>query len=127
MSTHLIEEITLNSNENSLLLNLTNLSLDLGYQSAPLPIDFSDLERMVRSRQRQDVTERTGCGTENRSQQVARLEAIAVRVVICVAHRVVPRTWPEFDWFRALSKDGIKVELDISEHDWTGRTMHQQG
>lgn len=59
MSTHLIEELTLNSNENSLLLNLTNLSLDLGYQSAPLPIDFSDLERMVRSRQRQDVTERT--------------------------------------------------------------------
>lgn len=31
MSTHLIEELTLNSNENSLLLNLTNLSLDLGY------------------------------------------------------------------------------------------------
>lgn len=110
----LIRKLTFDSDGDILLPNLTSLSIDLGTQSAPLSIDFADLEKMVRSRRRQDVTEATRCGSNNRSGQVARMEAIAVRVKISGSAQLI---WHGFDRFRALSAEGIKVELDISEYN----------
>lgn len=118
----LIHELTLDRDEDPssssvLLPNLTSLSLDLGCRCMPLPFDFADLERMVKSRRQLDVPETTGCGSNSQPNQVARLEAITVRVEIYDYRQVLASDWAAFNRFQALRTEGIRVMLDISQSD----------